>query len=551
MDSKFTTEPSTVDEIIDRRRKSKLGGSGFILGKPGTGSRLVALDQIRSILQNSNDPVILIDTDGSFSSFAASVDSQIIKPFPGGDVHINPFDIEPEHPVDDVPVAQKSNYIIALMQEVLGSQNALSPLQMSILDHCVRKAYSPYLQSKNEETGEHDPDLLPTLGDFQQCLKSEGLPDAEKLADVLECYVSGPVDLFAFPTNIHHEKQLIVYDISSLTPQLTPIFLMAILENVWTRYILSRRSADDRNIAWIFITDPYWLLHTAHSEGFLKECYKRARLMRCIFTGVTNHVALFLTDSFRYMLANCGYLHMLKMDPPERQCFASLLSLSPEHEAFLANLRLGKTLVYMDGDLLAIDAIHVLKRYRWDHDSKQYVEDDSEGKGTIEPEAVFKQYKMACKKATVTNYILLGLSVLVLVAHFVLHANFPSLLSTIEWILLFLGTAGIAYTMGFFAIKELLKTNDNLRKIMIGKYDIVEDVVTDKHIVNGPFLSTLYIVDFEKYAPEGRTGPYKNGIPVSRKSFETIRIGDKKQYLILHENKGHISCFVDLGVNGS
>lgn len=164
----------------------------------------------------------------------------------------------------------------------------------------------------------------------------------------------------------------------------------------------------------------------------------------------------------------------------------------------------------------------------------------------MKKEVVLTQYLETRKRSHIASVRDILISVLVLVATVILYLRFPSALNTRDWFLVFVFvTLYVLLFVYFFAVKNLIKTYKTIQKIKAEEYQIFEDTVIEKSVEKGPFFSKLYILGFENYAPEGRSGPHKNGVLATKKGYQKVNVGDKKYFLVLNGNKGWYTCSVD------
>lgn len=156
-------------------------GNGIIIGAPGSGKSMAAKNEMIQVnLRHPNDVVIVVDPEGEYRPLADILDGEVIRIAPGSGVHLNPFDIELDTEEDN-PIAQKSDFIKALMQTIIGGDDdraGLTAAAASIIDRCVQLVYEPYLQSYDPETKSYNPNALPTLMDFYHTLRDQDGYDA-------------------------------------------------------------------------------------------------------------------------------------------------------------------------------------------------------------------------------------------------------------------------------------------------------------------------------------------------------------------------------------
>ena len=76
---------------------------------------------------------------------------------PTSDQYINPMDITLNYSEDDNPLTLKSDFILSLMELIVGGKAGLEPVEKTVVDRCVHMVYREYLQDPR-------PEKMPVLG---------------------------------------------------------------------------------------------------------------------------------------------------------------------------------------------------------------------------------------------------------------------------------------------------------------------------------------------------------------------------------------------------
>lgn len=342
-----------VDKLVEERRNAVHGSNGFILGAPGSGRYQIAIEQILSILQNTDDEVIVLDTYNEYRHLIKDVDYQEILICYGSKFRINPLDIGSHVDDKDSFIREKVDFIISLCGVLSGPLYGLSPGQKTIVDFCVHEVYKPFFESKNEDTGEYDYTKIPTMKEFYDVLRKQVGFDALLLADMLEMYVTGCANLFNCQTNVKHDNSFVIYDLLNLGSRtgLKDMGIMVVLDYIWNRYGGTNNSENKR--IWVFIDDVSLLFQTKDSSEYLKDLFMKSRESKCIFTGVTSNIfpAICSQEGYSSILPKCNYLHLLNLPPLERKEIGQFLNLPEEQLAFVTDAPAYQGLVYLEDKL--------------------------------------------------------------------------------------------------------------------------------------------------------------------------------------------------------
>ena len=235
--------------MIIADRKQLLNGNSFILGVSGSGKSFTAKEEIVStMLRDKNADIILIDPENEYSPLVKALGGEIIKISATSNNHINAMDMNSEYGDGANPVILKSEFILSLCEQLIGSEH-LGAKQKSIIDRCTASVYRYYQQGNYQGTP-------PTLKDFYDELLRQQEPEAKEIALAIELFVNGSLNTFAKETNVDTNNRLICYDILDLGKQLLPIGMLVVLDSILNRITTNRTKG--RN-TYIFIDEIYLL----------------------------------------------------------------------------------------------------------------------------------------------------------------------------------------------------------------------------------------------------------------------------------------------------
>lgn len=258
--------------MIIADRKQLLNGNSFILGVSGSGKSFTAKEEIVSImLRDSNADIILIDPEREESQLVKALGGEVIKISATSNNHINAMDMNSEYGDGANPVILKSEFVLSLCEQLIGSGN-LGAKQKSIIDRCTANTYKYYQQGNYQG-------VAPTLQDFYQELLKQPETEAKEIALAIELFVNGSLNTFAKETNVDTNNRLICYDILDLGKQLQAIGMLVVLDSILNRITKNRVSG--RN-TFIFIDEIYLLFQHEYSANFLFTLWKRVRKYRSI-----------------------------------------------------------------------------------------------------------------------------------------------------------------------------------------------------------------------------------------------------------------------------
>lgn len=321
--------------MIIADRKQLLNGNSFILGVSGSGKSFTAKHEITGIkLRDPKADIIIIDPEREYSRLVKSYGGEVIKISATSKNHINAMDMNADYGDGANPVILKSEFILSLCEQLIGSSN-LGAKQKSIIDRCTANVYRIYQQGNYQG-------VPPTLQDFREELLKQDEPEAKEIALAIELFTNGSLNTFAINTNVDTSNSLICYDILDLGKQLQPIGMLVVLDSILNRITSNR--AKGRN-TYIFIDEIYLLFQYEYSANFLFTLWKRVRKYRAFCTGITQNVEdLLQSHTARTMLANSEFIIMLNQASTDRLELAKLLNISDTEISYITNVGAGEGL---------------------------------------------------------------------------------------------------------------------------------------------------------------------------------------------------------------
>jgi type IV secretory pathway VirB4 component len=329
--------------LIFVNRLCLLNGNGFIYGVPGSGKSMTAKREIVSILlANPNADVIIIDPEREYSLLVNAFGGEVIRISATSGNHINTMDMNEEYGDGANPVILKSEFIMSLCEQIIGSHN-LGAKQKSLIDRCTANVYKDYMQRGYKGK-------VPTLQDFKEDLLKQEETEAKEIALAIELFTDGSLNTFAKETNVDVDNRLICYDTLELGKQLQSIGMLVVLDNILNRITANRSKG--RN-TFIYIDEIYLLFAHEYSANFLFTLWKRVRKYGAFCTGITQNVDDMLqSHTARTMLANSEFIVMLNQASTDRIKLAELLNISDLQMSYITNADAGSGLLKIGSSLV-------------------------------------------------------------------------------------------------------------------------------------------------------------------------------------------------------
>lgn len=322
--------------MIIADRNQLLNGNSFTLGVSGSGKSFISKEEIASIrLKDKDADIIIIDPEREYSKLVRAFGGEVIKISATSKNHINAMDMTKDYGDGANPVILKSEFILSLCEQLIGSSN-LGAKQKSIIDRCTANTYRFYQQGNYQGTP-------PTLQDFREELLKQDEPEAKEIALAIELFTNGSLNTFAMNTNVDTSNSLLCYDILDLGKQLLPIGMLVVLDSILNRITSNRNKGKH---TYIFIDEIYLLFQYEYSANFLFTLWKRVRKYGACCTGITQNVEdLLQSHTARTMLANSEFIIMLNQASTDRTELARLLNISDLQMSYITNVKAGEGLI--------------------------------------------------------------------------------------------------------------------------------------------------------------------------------------------------------------
>lgn len=338
--------------VIAYKRTNGQNYNGLILGSPGSGKSFSAKREICNVMLNTDADIYIIDPEREYSKLAEAFHGVVIKIVPGGEYYLNPMDldIDTSHDEDSDPIATKVDFVLGLIESMLGKNVAITPTQKTLIIRSVRRIYADYLAALNDlpvdQNGKKrtiDRNLCPTLLNLYDFLMSQPEPEAQNLALIMESYVNGSFDIFAHKTNIETDNRFVVYDIKDIGTNLKEIGLKICLSNIWNKMLENRSKG---KWTWAYIDEFHLLLGSESSAEFCKNIWKRARKWQGVPTGITQNTRELLESGAAQAILNTSeFIMMFRQSAIDRMNLKELLNLSDTDLNFVANAQRGCGLI--------------------------------------------------------------------------------------------------------------------------------------------------------------------------------------------------------------
>ncbi len=346
--------------VMYDRRSSSLP-NGFTFGRAGSGKSFINKGEgIPAYLKNNGDNSIYLDPDEEYVEIAKRLGGTVIYLSERSDAYINPCDLSMEWGVKNIdPVKEKCDYMVSLVEAILGDNHECTPFQVSAIHRATLKMYEPYVKEmtrlhQSGEDADIDRDKCPTLVDFYETLLSSGDDGvSDYLAQIIEPYATGAYDMFAHKTNVNPDSRCIVYVTKYLPEKVKGMAMFVCLSNIWNKLCENK---EKKRATWVYLDEFYLLCRTKSSVQTLQAYFKRCRKYFGIMTGITQDITdLMQTNEGIGILENCGFLVFMRQSPTGRRTIQERYELSNALVDYINDRPSGIGLIYTDHAIVPFD----------------------------------------------------------------------------------------------------------------------------------------------------------------------------------------------------
>ena len=311
------------------------------MGTPGSGKSFSAKREITNAFLITTDDIAIIDPEAEYLSLVQRLGGQVIDISPTSSQYINPMDLNLNDSDDDNPLTLKSDFILSLMELIVGGKAGLEPVEKTIIDRCVHMVYRDYLQDPR-------PENMPILGDLHRLLCQQTEPEAQRLATALEIYVSGSLNVFNHQTNVEINNRIVCYVTKKLGNQLKKLGMLNVQDQVWGRVSANR---DAHKSTRLYVDEGHLLLREEQTAAYTVEIWKRFRKWGGVPTLITQNVKdLLVSREITNIFDNSDFIYMLNQAGGDRQILAKQLNISPHQLSYVTNSNAGEGLLFYGKD---------------------------------------------------------------------------------------------------------------------------------------------------------------------------------------------------------
>ncbi len=329
-------------------RKVLKNPNGLVVGVPGGGKTFLVKREITDVFLKTTDDIMICDPEDEYRFLVAELNGQNIEISNTSDDYINPFDIEletDENP-DDV-IDLKCEFVLSMMELLIGGKNGLDSLEEGVIDECARKMYENYAKNPLPEEAPIFETFYNSLCSFQGISEIE-TELARQIAARFKIYVFGSLRVFNHRTNVQLHNRVVCFNIKKLGKKLKKLGMLIIQEQMWNRVSYNRGKKYTR----LYLDEFHLLLRDPQTATYSVEIWKRFRKWFGIPTGITQNVKdLLASREIENIFENSDFIAMLSQPHGDLMILAEQLGISQYQMKYVENVGVGRGLLFF-GDMI-------------------------------------------------------------------------------------------------------------------------------------------------------------------------------------------------------
>lgn len=314
--------------------------NSFVLGIPGSGKSFLTKEEIEFLILSTNDDIIIADPEGEYDPIIKAMKGQIIRIGTNSKDYINAMDMSEGYGDSGNAIADKSQFIMSLFEQLDTNHGGISPIDRSIIDRCISLVYQDAMKNN----------YIPTLKHLYNKLLEQSEPEAKSLAIKLELFTNGSLNIFAHETNVDIKSRILSFNIFNLGKQLKTMGLLVITDAIINRVNENWRKGKRTHV---FIDEIHVIFENEESATFFASAWRQFRKRDAYPTGITQNVKYLLSSQQgTSMLSNSEFIVMLNQSANDREDLARLLNISEEQMGYITNAPTGSGLIKYGGSIV-------------------------------------------------------------------------------------------------------------------------------------------------------------------------------------------------------
>jgi conjugal transfer ATP-binding protein TraC len=322
------------------------------LATSGAGkSYFVKLEAIRYMGLGAH--VIIIDPQGEYKRLAETLGGQYVNISSISKDRINPLEISIMEDEEDGMnfLNQKVLDVTSIIEIMI--VRTLPAREKKVLMDAIEKTYAQFGITREKSSLTTDDFIegdyfklegskkkMPILSDLEAILRQKGQEGID-IADELQPYTTGFMNLFNGETNVNTDSPFIVFDIKDMEKQISDLAMFITLEFIWNKI-----KKGDMKKRLLIVDEAWMLLKNETSAEYVVRIAKTARKFNAGLSIISQQAADFIKNGGQGIIGNTSMQILLKQSKNDIYDVAEMFDLSQREQSFLKTAKPGEALIF-------------------------------------------------------------------------------------------------------------------------------------------------------------------------------------------------------------
>ena len=342
--------------LIIGNRKLLKNGNGMVFGVPGSGKSYNEKSEMGQVLCFSKDDIIVVDPMGEYKGIAAAWGGQYINLTQSAEnvFYVNPFHVPDEVPDIDRFVAEKAEFAYAICEQAL-KPAPLTSRHIAVIDKAVSSMYEEYFRKRKDKRRRKNRPESPTIPVMRNRIMElyDDNEAAKEIAEQLEVFADGTLDIFAREQSISDENRFTVYGFSELGKRMRAMAMLVMIESITAKI---KYNQSDGVATWVYVDEMHELWGEEYSLHALEKMWREVRKRGGICTGMSqNLIDAKRNRSTKTMVSNSEFMLLLDQGTMDKEAVEDLFDISSEQLACVNGAEPGTGLIRFGDKIVPFD----------------------------------------------------------------------------------------------------------------------------------------------------------------------------------------------------
>ena len=341
---------------ITGNRKKLKNGNGFIFGKSGSGKSQDAKSEIGQVLTYTDDDIIIIDPmgeyepiaeewKGNYFKFTQSTENQLYK---------NPLHVPQEVENELEFISLKAEFLYALCEQAI-KPDILTNKHINVIDKATKEMYEDFFADRKNKKDPDSPTLVTLRDKFLKSYEENGDKYAKDMAEQMELFTTGTLNIFAHQETETESNRLEVYGLSALGKKMKKLAMLVAIEAVKSKLKYNHKN---KKATWVYVDEVHELWKDDYAIAALEDLWREVRKQGGLCTGMTQFIMDGLgNDSAASMIGNSEFTLLLEQGSIDKENLFDIFEVSTAQLKYVNGVEPGTGLIRFGKKIIPFDNV--------------------------------------------------------------------------------------------------------------------------------------------------------------------------------------------------